>query len=91
MTGLRSNTFPEMTEEELSTYKRHYGYYNVTHYDPKLNCLVGSKYMSVQAFIDLNGLEDTLQTKQEIEKSLVANGSYTTTVHGHIVRINNPS
>ena len=91
MTGRLSNTFPEMTEDELAIFKRHGGSYAVSHFHPKLNCVVGSTCMSIEAFIDLNGLEDTPETKREIAQSLAASGTYTTIVHGHNVSIYIPS
>ena len=81
---LLSNIMPELTETQL----RHRGVYTVENYDNSLGVIVGSVYMSVDAYIELNGLPKTVEYRDTIFRNLGVNGVHSDLTNtGHYVRI----
>lgn len=82
-----SSSFPEMSEEEFETLKRHRGSYRVVFFDKGLKSLVSQDYSSVEAFIELNGMESTADFYREVTTNLLTNGKFTMDIEGHHVGI----
>lgn len=79
-----SNTIPELTETELS----HKGRYIVEYVHPELKQIVAAHYMSVTAFIELNGLPETEEYRKSVFRALGNNGYFSDyTSEGHYVRV----
>lgn len=81
------NNFPDMSEAEFETLKRHRGSHRVVFFDQKLQSLVSQDYSSVEAFIELNGLDSSAKTYREVTSNLLSNGKYTRVIAGNTVGI----
>lgn len=87
MPNLESATFPEMSSEEMAKFLRHRGSYTITYFNAKIKSLVEVKGSSIDAFLDLNGIENNAQAYREISEGLRIAGIYTTAVSGNNVSI----
>lgn len=67
-----SNTMPELNETET----RYKGLYIVEYRHPELNQTVAAHYMSVTAFIELNGLPETEDYRKAVFRGLGNNGYF---------------